>query len=111
LEEIVAAVTARTKPEQGEEIFYATRVDNKGAVRLVQISNLLAAVINVCDGSQTVAEVLNKFAAQLPQLDEEVRSEVSRRLLTGAQAAGFVEIYRATRDTPDLAGPFELAAP
>jgi radical SAM superfamily enzyme YgiQ (UPF0313 family) len=98
LEEIVTSIAAGTEPEQREEVFYATRVDDKGALRLVEISNLLAAVINECDGSQTVARVLNRLADDLPQLEEEARSYVSRRLLIGAHAAGFVEIYRTTRD-------------
>jgi hypothetical protein len=96
LEEIVTSIAARTELEQRGEVFYATRIDDKSTLRLVEISNLLAAVIKECDGSQTVAKVLDRLADDLPQLEEEARSYVSRRLLSGAHAAGFVDIYRPT---------------
>jgi hypothetical protein len=94
LEEIVTAISARTEAEPRPDVFYATRVDNHGTLRLVEISNLLAAVIKVCDGTHTVAKVIDTLAGNLPQLEEDTKSYVSRRLLSGAHAAGFVDIYR-----------------
>jgi len=94
LEEIVASIAARTEPEPRAEVFYATRLDDKGDLRIVEISNLLAAVIKMCDGSHTVAKVIDTLAGDLPQLEEDMRSYISRRLLSGAHAAGFVDIYR-----------------
>ena len=94
LEEIVTAISARTEAKRRPEVFYATRVDNQGTLRLVEISNVLAAVIKVCDGRHTVAKVLNTLAGDLPQLESMTRSYVSERLLNGAHAAGFVDIYR-----------------
>jgi hypothetical protein len=100
LEEIVRSIAARREPEQRGEVFYATRVDDRGNLRLVEISNSLAAVIKVCDGSETVAKVLDRLADGLPQLEEEARGYISRRLLSGAHAAGFVEIYRNLESSP-----------
>jgi radical SAM superfamily enzyme YgiQ (UPF0313 family) len=94
LEEIVTAISARTEVEPRPEVFYATRVDNHGTLRLVEISNVMEAVIKVCDGRHTVAKVLDTLAGDLPQLETGMRSYVSERLLNGAHAAGFVDIYR-----------------
>jgi hypothetical protein len=94
LEEIVTAISARTEAEPRPEVFYATRIDSLGALRLVEISNVLAAVIKLCDGRRTVAKVLDTLADDLPQLESTTRSYVSERLLNGAHAAGFVDIYR-----------------
>ena len=94
LEEIVRSIVARTEPESKGEVFYATRLDDKGALRVVEISNLLAAVIEVCDGSLTVAKVIDTLAGDLSPLEEGARSYISQKLLTGAHEAGFVEIYR-----------------
>jgi radical SAM superfamily enzyme YgiQ (UPF0313 family) len=110
LDEIVTSIATRTEPERRGEVFYATRLDDKGTLRLVEISNLLAAVIKVCDGNQTVAKVLDRLADDLPQLEEEARSYVSRRLLSGAHAAGFVDIYRPLEVSPQTsAGMAKLA--
>jgi radical SAM superfamily enzyme YgiQ (UPF0313 family) len=95
-EEIVASIAARTEPPHQEEVFYATRIDDKGIVRLVEISNPLATVIDMCDGSRSVGGVFNRLSYKLLQLDEEARSYVARRLLAGAHAGGFVEIYRTS---------------
>jgi hypothetical protein len=94
LEEIVTAISARTEAEPRPEVFYATRVDNHGTLRLVEISNVMEAVIKVCDGRHTVAKVLDTLAGDLPQLETGMRSYVSEKLLNGAHAAGFVDIYR-----------------
>lgn len=94
LGEIVTSIAARTEPEPRAEVFYATRLDDKGVLRMVEISNLLAAVIKVCDGSQTVAKVIDTLAGKLPQLEEDTRIYISRSLLSGAHSAGFVDIYR-----------------
>ena len=94
LEEIVTSIAARTEPEPRVEVFYATRLDDNGTLRIVEISSLLAAVIKVCDGSLTVAKVIDTLAGDLPQLEEDTRRYISRRLLSGAHAAGFVDIYR-----------------
>jgi radical SAM superfamily enzyme YgiQ (UPF0313 family) len=97
LEEIVSAVGMKTVPKQRETVFYATRADGKGTLRLVKISSWVAAVIGVCDGSRTVGEVLTTLAENFPELDEGAKSYVSASLLTGTQAAGFVDVSRAVR--------------
>jgi hypothetical protein len=54
----------------------------------------------VCDGNQTVAKVLDRLANDLPQFEEEARSYVSRRILSGAHSAGFLDIYRPLEVSP-----------
>jgi hypothetical protein len=93
-EEIVASIAARTELAHKEEVFYATRIDDKGVVRLVEISNPLATVIEMCDGSRSVGGVFDRLSYKLFHLDEEARSYVASRLLAGAHASGFVKIYR-----------------
>ena len=102
LDEVIGAIATRTEAEQRGSVLYATRVDELGTLRLVEISEWLAAVIKACDGSRTVARVLDRLADDLPQLDDEAKRYVSGRLLIGAQTAGFVGIYRQTATPPNL---------
>jgi radical SAM superfamily enzyme YgiQ (UPF0313 family) len=95
LEEIVSAIATRTNPKSQGMVFYATRVDQKGSLRLVEVSSIVACMINVCDGTRTVGEVLESLGGALLNVDEDARSFAAERLLTGIQAAGFVGIYRA----------------
>ena len=97
LEEIVWAIANGTEPKQHGAMFYATRVDDMGVLRLVEISRWLAAVIKACDGRQTVAKVLDRLGSDLREVEEEARSYVGERLLVGARTAGFVDIRRGGR--------------
>jgi hypothetical protein len=84
LEEIVSAIATKTNPKSQGTVFYITRVDPKDCLRLVEISSVVAAIMNVCDGTRTVGNVL----------DEDARSFAAERLFAGIHAAGFVSIYR-----------------
>jgi radical SAM superfamily enzyme YgiQ (UPF0313 family) len=95
LEEIVSAIATRTNPKPQGIVFYATRVDHKGSLRLVEVSSTVACMINVCDGTRTVGDVLESLGGALLNVDEDARSFAAERLLTGIQAAGFVGIFRA----------------
>jgi len=99
LEEIVSAIATRTKPNSQGMVFYATRADQKGSLCFVEVSSMMAAIINVCDGTRTVGDVLKSLGGALLNVDEEVRSFAAERLLTGVQAAGFVSVYRPQRAT------------
>jgi radical SAM superfamily enzyme YgiQ (UPF0313 family) len=94
LEEIVRSVAARRAPEPQGPAFYATRVDEKGVLKLAEISNSLAEVINACDGKRTVVEIIDYLARSLPDVDKEATNYFLRSLLAGAQVAGFVNVYR-----------------
>jgi radical SAM superfamily enzyme YgiQ (UPF0313 family) len=95
LEEIVSAIATRTNPKSQGIVFYAMRVDQNGSLRLVEVSSTVACIINVCDGTRSVGDVLESLGGALLNVDEDARSFAAERLLTGIQAAGFVGIYRA----------------
>jgi radical SAM superfamily enzyme YgiQ (UPF0313 family) len=94
LEELVAAIATRTNLRSQGTVFYATRVDQEGLLRFVEVSSIVAAIVNACDGTRTVGEVIESLRGALLNVDEASRSFVAERLLTGIQATGFVNIYR-----------------
>jgi radical SAM superfamily enzyme YgiQ (UPF0313 family) len=94
LEEIVSAIVTRTNPKSQGMVFYATRADQNGSLRFVEVSGIVAAIVNACDGTRTVSDVLESLGGALLNVDEDARSFAAERLLTGIQAAGFVSIYR-----------------
>jgi len=96
LEQIVQSIATRSKAEPGDAAWYAMRADGEGRHKMVEISKWMAAVVELCDGQRSVAEILDRLAYELPEVEEEARSYVFGRLLTGAHAAGFVSVHRPT---------------
>jgi radical SAM superfamily enzyme YgiQ (UPF0313 family) len=94
LEEIVSAIATKTTPQSQGMFFYATRVDQNGSLRFVEVSNIVAGIVSACDGTRTVGDILEGLGGALLNVDEEVRSFAAERLLTGIREAGFVSIYR-----------------
>lgn len=94
LDEVVSALANRTDPARREATFYATRVDEGGHLRLVEISPAVAAVVKLCDRKRTVRDIVAGLAENISDLDEELRDYASRRLLMGVQQAGFIHLYQ-----------------
>jgi hypothetical protein len=74
--------------------FYATRKCSNEKCRLVQISDWLAYLLRACDGTRTVADVINRLSCDIPEVDEAARDYTFLRLLQGAEAQGFIRIRR-----------------
>jgi hypothetical protein len=74
--------------------FYATRETAAGKCRLMGISDWMYYLLRACDGLRTMKDVLAQLCADVPEIKEPSRDYAFLRLLQGAQAAGFVTIYR-----------------
>ena len=92
---IVDALKLRSEPvwERGR-YFYITREVSAGIDRLDQVSDWMASLLDLCDGRQTIEEILPRLSANLPEVEEPLRKYVCMRLLAGAQAEHFIDIYR-----------------
>jgi len=94
LEEIVRSIATRSRAERGDTAWYAMRAESDGTQKLVEISKWLAAVVELCDGQKSVAQILDRLTHKLPEVDEAARGYVFGRLLTGAHTGGFVDVHR-----------------
>jgi radical SAM superfamily enzyme YgiQ (UPF0313 family) len=98
LQQIVEALKSRTNlPLQGDRTFYAVREFSDGDRSLTKVSGWLAALIRACDGIRTIEEVVTQLSFDIPEIKDEGKSYVFVKLLQGAQAQGFVAIYRTNR--------------
>lgn len=62
--------------------------------RVEEVSDWVACVLRNCDGSRTVKQVVKRLTDDLREVDESVSEYVFVRLLQGAWAKGFIDIYR-----------------
>ena len=74
--------------------FYATRESSPGVDRLHEVSTWLGCLLLACDGRRTIRQVVEYLSTQIIELDESEREYVFVRLVEGAQAQGFLDIYR-----------------
>ena len=74
--------------------------------RVEEISAWIACVLRNCDGSRTIKQVVQRLADDLREVDDAVREYVFVRLLEGARAKGYIDIYRPAlgRKPPSEAG-------
>lgn len=95
LQRITEALKSRTRlPLQRDRCFYAVRQSSHGGRRLTKVSSWLAALIQACDGTRTIEEVVTQLSFHIPEVKDEDKSYVFINLLQQAQNQGVVTIYR-----------------
>jgi radical SAM superfamily enzyme YgiQ (UPF0313 family) len=95
LQQIVEALQTRTNPSlQRAGTFYAIQEFSDGGRRLTKVSSWLAALIQACDGTRTIEEVVTQLSFHIPEVKDEDKSYVFINLLQQAQNQGVVTIYR-----------------
>jgi radical SAM superfamily enzyme YgiQ (UPF0313 family) len=95
LQRITEALKSRTRlPLQRDRCFYAVRQSSDGGRRLTKVSSWLAALIQACDGTRTIEEVVTQLSLHIPEVKDEDKSYVFINLLQQAQNQGVVTIYR-----------------
>jgi radical SAM superfamily enzyme YgiQ (UPF0313 family) len=98
LQQITEALKSRTRlPLQRDRCFYAVRQSSDGGRSLTKVSVWLAALIQACDGTRTIEEVVTQLSFNIPDVQDEDKSYVFINLLQQAQNQGVVAIYRTNR--------------
>jgi len=64
-----------------------------------EVSHWIACVLRNCNGSYTVRQIVKRLTDDLKEVDESFREYVFVRLLEGAWAKGFIDIYRPCPET------------
>jgi hypothetical protein len=102
IQRVVDALRNRTEPEWERGLhFYVTRQGPGETESLEMVSDWVACVLRVCDGTRSIEEVVKQLSYEIPDVDEEVREYAFVRLLEGVHADGLVEIYRAAGEVAD----------
>ena len=79
--------------------FYVTREVSAGMDRLDRVSDSMACLLRLCDGRHRIAEIVPRLSATLHDVKAPLREYVCLRLLSGAQAEQFIDIYRTASST------------
>jgi len=74
--------------------FYVRREVSAGIDGVERISDWLACVLRNSDGRHSIKEIVQQLACDITEVRESLRDYVFVRLLQGAHAKGFIEIYR-----------------
>jgi radical SAM superfamily enzyme YgiQ (UPF0313 family) len=77
--------------------FYVTRPMSAASTRIDRISNWMAHLLRLCDGRQNVRQIVPQMSAKLPEVQKSLREYVCMRLLEGARAERFIDVYRVAR--------------
>jgi radical SAM superfamily enzyme YgiQ (UPF0313 family) len=95
LQLLIDALKERIEPvwKRGRH-FYATSEACPGTDRVLGISTWVGCLLLACDGRRTIREVVESLSSQITELDESVREYVLVRLVEGAHAQGFLNVYR-----------------
>jgi radical SAM superfamily enzyme YgiQ (UPF0313 family) len=95
IEQAIEGIKSRTDAILERKTHYYTTCEvSPGRSRLVGISDWMAYVLRACDGLRTMKEVMAQLSRDIPEVDRAVRDYVFLRLLEGARAQGFINIYR-----------------
>ena len=95
IQRVVDALKRRQKPVRSRgRRFYVTRPLSAANARIDRISNWMAYLLRLCDGRRSIRDVVQQLSAQLPEVQTSLRNYVGMRLLEGAQAERFIEVYR-----------------
>ena len=92
MEALHEAIAASNTPTV-HETCYAVKREGEATPRLLQITPLLAQLMQVCGGG-TAANALRRFTGSLSQEMGSVANEFAAELMLGAHRAGWVEITR-----------------
>ena len=65
-----------------------------GMDRLDRVSDSMACLLSLCDGRHRIAEIVPRLSATLHDVKAPLGEYVCLRLLSGAQAEQFIDIYR-----------------
>jgi hypothetical protein len=79
--------------------FCATREVSAGMDRLDRVSDSMACLLSLCDGRHRIAEIVPRLSATLHDVKAPLGEYVCLRLLSGAQAEQFIDIYRTASST------------
>jgi hypothetical protein len=95
LQLIVEALKKQNVPrwKQGQH-FYTTREFSPGVERLHQVSTWVGWLLMACNGNRTIHQVVQHLSSRIVEVDESEREYVLIRLVDGARAQGFIDIYR-----------------
>lgn len=85
-------------PSSHARRFYLRREVLPGIDKIEEISDWLACVLRNCDGRHNIGGVVEQLDRDITELEESVREYTFVRLLAGAHAEGFIEIYRPSPD-------------
>jgi len=112
IQRVVDALKLRKKPGRSQGThFYVTRPVSAATARIDQISDWMAYLLRLCDGRRSIRDIVKELSAQLPEVQASLRAYVCMRVLEGAQAEQFIEIYRTARATKSAGrGPAKLQA-
>jgi radical SAM superfamily enzyme YgiQ (UPF0313 family) len=85
---------SESTPARARRFYVVGRSD-----RVEEVSDWIACVLRSCDGRHTVREVVKELTDNLKEVDESISEYVFVRLLEGAWARGFIDIYRPCLET------------
>jgi hypothetical protein len=67
------------------------------------VSDWVACALRICDGSQSIEQVVEQLSREISDVEEDVREYAFLQLLEGLHADGLIEIYRKASEASDYA--------
>lgn len=93
---VIDSLKLRTKPIwERSPHFYVTREVAADIDRLDRVSDWMAKLLRLCNGRRRIKEIVPRLSANLREVRAPLRKYVCMRLLAGAQAEKFIDIYRS----------------
>lgn len=109
IQSIVDALKLQKKPVQSEDrYFYITRPQSPATARIEHISNWMAHLLRLCDGTRSVRTIVRQLSVRLPEVKRCLREHVCMRLLQGAENEQFIEVYRTACVAANRKAPAKL---
>ncbi|HEV3038789.1 MAG TPA: radical SAM protein [Candidatus Angelobacter sp.] len=98
LQQVIDRLKKRCKPVlvRGRHFYAVRNTDDMGNKkgRADRISDWMAWLLQACNGSRDIEEIIHFLSAKLREIDEPQREYAVLRLLQAAHNEGFIEIYR-----------------
>jgi radical SAM superfamily enzyme YgiQ (UPF0313 family) len=98
LQQVIDRLKKRCKPVlvRGRHFYAVRNTDDMGNKkgRADRISDWMAWLLQACNGSRDIEEIIHFLSARLREIDEPQREYAVLRLLQAAHNEGFIEIYR-----------------
>jgi radical SAM superfamily enzyme YgiQ (UPF0313 family) len=102
LEATIDAISQCRPYEPQQDVrFYVVSQDDEDAHPGFEVSQSLAAAVRLCEGCQTVAEVMENLSEQIAVTPASARAMAYECLLDRARSEGLIAIYRTASATED----------
>jgi radical SAM superfamily enzyme YgiQ (UPF0313 family) len=111
IEHAIKAIQQRSEPGRANGPYFYLHGCSDADGLLRRISNWVAWLLEACDGRRNIGQVVDLMCDKLQEVGQNLREYTSLKLIQGAQAEGYLKIYRTDAEAAVSQGGGDFVRP